>query len=380
MSTIRVLRGRAQLGTHLEPATVVVNNDRIESIVRGHEPDGNFASSVLVTDVDVISAGLIDLQVNGGNGSEIGDESQAIDAVSAWLPETGVTSWLPTVVTAPADFYPGVFNAWDDIDAGVGATPLGYHLEGPFLSPEKKGAHQLEHIVAAGESIIDSWLEQPSIRLVTLAPEREHALRRIQALVEHGIVVSLGHTNATYEQFRAGVDTGATKATHLFNTMPNIHHRDPGAMIAALNDDRITSGLIPDGVHTHPAMIRLAIRAKGIDRIAVVSDMMSAAGLQPGAFELGRQHVTVDARSARLADGTLAGSILTMDQAVRNLVTWSEVRIGEALHMCTSVPASVIGERDRGVLRTGAVADITIWTTDLRVTETIVNGNSVWRR
>jgi N-acetylglucosamine-6-phosphate deacetylase len=193
-------------------------------------------------------------------------------------------------------------------------------------------------------------------------------------------VVSLGHTNATYEQFKAGIDAGATKATHLFNTMSTIHHRDPAAMVATLNDVRITAGLIPDGVHTHPGMIDLAIRTKGIDRIVIVSDMMSAAGLQPGIYGLGGQEVTVDDLSARLANGTLAGSMLTMDQAIRNLVDWSFGSFGEALHMCTAVPARVIGESNRGELRAGAVADLTIWTADLNVSETIVGGTTAWRR
>lgn len=379
MSSVRVLRGAAQLGMHLEPATLVIEGSRIGSIERGHEPNGNFGDSVQIDDVDIISAGLIDLQVNGGNGFEIGDDANAIDNVSTWLPQTGVTSWLPTVVTAAASFYPAVFEAWGKATVGIGATPLGYHLEGPFLAPEKKGAHLLKHIEAADDSIIDLWLDQEGIRIVTLAAEREGNLKRIRRLAEHGIVVSLGHTNATYEEFTAAIDAGATKATHLFNTMPNIHHRDPGAMVATLNDDRITAGIIPDGVHTHPGMVRLALRAKGFDRMLVVSDMMSAAGLRPGAYSLGGQDVTVDDTSARLANGTLAGSIVTMDQAVRNLVDWSDTSIAEALHMSTAVPARVIGERDRGMIRAGAMADLVIWDQALNVQETIIGGTSRFR-
>lgn len=380
MTTTRVLRGKAQFGSHLEPATIVISADRVDAISRDQESSGNFAYPVQIDDVDIISAGLIDLQVNGGNGHEVGNDPAALDAVSAWLPETGVTSWLPTVVSASADFYPGAFDGWDRINPIAGASPLGYHLEGPFLSPQKKGAHQVRYIEEANQKLFESWLEQSSIRLVTLAPERDDAIRRIETLSSHGIVVSLGHTNATYEQFRSGIDAGATKATHLFNTMPTIHHRDPGAMVATLNDDRITAGLIPDGVHTHPGMIDLAVRAKGIDGIVIVSDMMSAAGLQPGSYGLGGQKVTVDDVSARLGDGTLAGSMLTMEQAVRNLVDWSVVSLGEALHMCTAVPARVIRESNRGALRAGAFADLTIWSADLHVAETIVGGTTVWRR
>jgi N-acetylglucosamine-6-phosphate deacetylase len=380
MSDVRVLRGSVQLGMSMEPATVVIEGGRIASVERGHASTGTYAPDVPVDDVEIVSAGLIDLQVNGGTGAEIGDSAEAIDHVSAWLPETGVTAWLPTVVTAPGDFYPGVFNAWQEITHDRGAVPLGYHLEGPFLSPAKKGAHQLRYIQAASDDIIDLWLRQECIRIVTLAAEREGNLHRIRRLADAGITVSLGHTNATYEEFVAGIDAGATKATHLFNTMPNIHHRDPGAMVATLDDDRITAGIIPDGIHSHPAMVRLAFRAKGFDRMLIVSDMMSAAGLEAGTYGLGGQEVTVDASSARLADGTLAGSIVTMDEAIRNVVGWSMASLPEALHMATAVPARVIGESDRGVIRAGAAADLTIWSRDLTVQETIVGGTSRFQR
>jgi N-acetylglucosamine-6-phosphate deacetylase len=381
MSNIRALRGSVQLGQHLEPATVVIEGDRIASVDRGYAHDGDFADSVSVEDVDIVSAGLIDLQVNGGNGAEIGDSAESIDHVAAWLPETGVTAWLPTVVTAPAGFYAGVFDAWEKAVRASGATPLGYHLEGPFLSPEKKGAHQLRYIEAADDTIVDHWLQHlECIRIVTLAAERVGNLDRIRLLVDGGAVVSLGHTNASYEEYVAAIDAGATKATHLFNAMPNIHHRMPGAMVAALTDSRITAGIIPDGVHTHPAMVRLAIAAKGVDRMLLVSDMMSAAGLAPGTYGLGGQEVTVDATSARLADGTLAGAIVTMDEAVRNVVAWSHASLPEALHMATAVPARMIGERDRGMIRAGAVADLTVWSRELTVRETIVGGVTRYRR
>ncbi len=380
MTTVRILRGRVQLGMAIEPATITIEGDRITRIDRGPGATGTFDAGVSVEEVDIVSAGLIDLQVNGGTGAEIGDRAEAIDTVSRWLPETGVTAWLPTVVTAPAEFYSGVFAAWDQIVLGAGAVPLGYHLEGPFLSPAKKGAHQLRWIEAASDDIIGLWVAQDCVRIVTLAAEREGNLDRIRRLADAGITVSLGHTNATYEEFVAGIDAGATKATHLFNTMPNIHHRDPGAMVATLDDDRITAGIIPDGIHCHPAMVRLATRAKGFDRMLIVSDMMSAAGLEPGRYGLGGQEVTVDATSARLADGTLAGSIVTMDQAVRNVVDWSIASLPEALHMATAVPARVIGEADRGVIRAGAIADLTVWSDDLTVQETIVAGETRYKQ
>ncbi|HVL25057.1 MAG TPA: N-acetylglucosamine-6-phosphate deacetylase [Thermomicrobiales bacterium] len=370
------VRGRLLFGTHLDAATLVVENGVIARIARGLERDGDLPATVL--DADIVSPGMIDLQVNGAFGVEVGPNAADIDAISVGLLATGVTAWLPTVVTAPADFYPPVFAAWREIDTARGAVPLGWHLEGPFLSPEKKGAHRLECIEAASDELFDSWLAQEGIALVTLAPDRAGATERIRRLVERGILVSLGHTNATYEEFVAGVDAGARKATHLFNAMTAIHHRAPGAMVATMVDDRVTAGLIPDGVHSHPATVRLALKSKGPDGIVIVSDMMSACGLGPGTYTLSTKVVTVDETSARLADGTLAGSILTMDEAMRNLVDWSEATPAQALHMATAVPARLLGDDTRGRLVAGARADLTFWSRDLRVERTIIGGRIGW--
>lgn len=372
------VRGKLLFGTHLDDGTVIIENGKITSIQRGHASEGNLPPTVI--DAHIVSPGLIDLQVNGAFGREVTANPEDIDFISKSLLQTGCTAWLPTVVTAPADFYPPVFAGWARRKDESGAVPLGFHLEGPFISREKKGAHRIECIDAASDELFDSWLEQDSIVLVTLAPEREGATNRIRRLVERGILVSLGHTNATFEQFTAGIDAGARKATHLFNAMTPIHHREPGAMVATLVDERVTAGLIPDGIHSHPATVRLAIRTKGVERIAIVSDMMSACGLGPGQYTLSTKDVTVDETSARLADGTLAGSILTMDQALRNLVGWSDASPAEALHMMTAVPARLLGDDHRGRLVTGARADLTLFDKSLHPTTTIVGGKTMWER
>lgn len=373
--TAVAFRGNAIFGTHADPATVITEGGIITSVQRGLVSDGNLPERVI--DADLISPGLIDLQVNGAYGVEV-MRAEDIDAISARFPESGVTSWLPTVVTSAAETYPVVFENWERVDPSAGAIPLGYHLEGPFLTLEKKGAHNPDFINAASEELFQSWLDQDSIRLVTLSPEREHAPRRIRQMVEAGILVSLGHTNATYEEFIAGVDAGARKATHLYNAMSNIHHRAPGAMVATLVDERVTAGLIPDGIHSHPATVRLAINAKGFDNIVIVSDMMAACGLGPGTYPLGTMTVSVDETSARLADGTLAGSILTMDQALRNLVTWSDATPAEALHMMTAVPARLLDDPTRGRLVVGARADITAWSNSLQPEATMIGGEIRW--
>jgi N-acetylglucosamine-6-phosphate deacetylase len=375
-SAALAVRGQVLYGSHLEAGTVVTEGEVIREVHRGHLRNGNLPGTII--DAAIVSPGMIDLQVNGADGVPAGEVAAQTEQISRWSLATGVTGWLPTVVTADASLYPDVFQAWSQTNKTVGATPLGLHLEGPFLSPARKGAHQLRYIEAASDELFDSWLGQEGIRLVTLAPEREGGLERTRALVERGVIVSLGHTDATYEQFVAGVDAGATKATHLFNAMSPIHHRMPGAMVATMLDDRVTAGLIPDAVHSHPATVRLAIRAKGPDRIAIVSDMISSAGLGPGTYDLGGQEVRVTETTASLADGTLAGSVLTMDQAVRNLVAWADVTTGTALHMCTCVPADVIGERDRGRLVVGARADLALWNDQLEVTHTILGGQIAW--
>lgn len=376
-STSFAVRGKLLLGRHFERGTLVVRDGLIESVSRQHLRHGELPAPVL--DAELVSPGMIDLQVNGAAGFDVSAGVESIDAISRWTIQTGVTAWLPTVVTADATLYPRVFAAWTEIDPEAGAVPLGLHLEGPFLSPVRKGAHQLRYIEAASDTLFEQWLDEPSIALVTLAPEREGAINRIRSLVSRGVVVSLGHTDATFEQFAAGVDAGATKATHLFNAMSPIHHRHPGAMIAAMTDSRVVCGLIPDGIHAHPAMIRLAIQTSGTDEIAIVSDMMSATGLGPGAYPLGGQTVTVSETAARLPDGTLAGSVITMDAAVRHLADWGGVSASEAIHMATAAPARVLGDVSRGRLVAGARADLTLWTNDLQVMEVIVGGRRIER-
>lgn len=373
--TLFAVRGQLLLGQRLEHGTLVVRDGLIESVSRDPARDGDLPGTVL--EAGIVSPGMIDLQVNGAAGHEVAAGAESIDAISRWTALTGVTAWLPTVVTADAALYPHVFSDWGRIDRSAGAIPIGLHLEGPFLSPARKGAHRLRLIEAASDTLFARWLDETSIALVTLAPERDGAVERIRALTGRGVVVSLGHTDATYEQFMAGVDAGATKATHLFNAMAPVHHRQPGAMVAALMDDRVVCGLIPDGIHAHPAMVRLALRAKGPNGIAIVSDMMTATGLGPGAYSLGGQRVTVSETAARLDDGTLAGSVITMDQAIRNLVEWGGVSLPEALHMATATPARILGDASRGRLVAGTRADLTLWSANLEVTGVIIGGRTI---
>jgi N-acetylglucosamine-6-phosphate deacetylase len=261
----------------------------------------------------------------------------------------------------------------------VGALPLGLHLEGPFLSLRRAGAHRRSAIESASPDVWDPFLEHDALRLVTLAPEVEGALEHIQRLSQQRVVVSLGHTDASYEEFKRGIDAGATMVTHIYNAMSGFRPRAPGAVGAALLDERVTVGLIADGVHSHPASLRLALRAKGPDKVALVSDAIAGAGMEPGRYQLGGQDILVEDGQARLPDGTLAGSVLVLDQAVRNVVAWAETDVGEACRMASEVPARLLGLRSKGRLAVGRDADLVLLDDALRVRATFSEGRPLYR-
>src|SRR5690606_38706198 len=290
--------------------------------------------------------------------------------------ETGVTSFLPTLVSSPLEEMERA-AAWPELAAAApagGARALGLHLEGPLLAPQRAGAHDRAVIEAAeaDPGLLDRMLALPHLRLVTLAPERPGALDRIARQVAAGITVSLGHTDADRDAVRAAASAGARLVTHLYNAMSGFAHRAPGAVGAALTDDRLVLGLIADGVHADPDAVALAVRAAGPDRVALVTDAMEAAGMPPGRYALAGRPVEVDGRSARLDDGTLAGSVLTLDAAVRNAVAWTGAPPAAALRMASAVPARALGLADAGEIEVGRRADLVLFDEALEVIETIV--------
>jgi N-acetylglucosamine-6-phosphate deacetylase len=330
----------------------------------------------------ILVPGFIDLQVNGAFGDDFTDDPAVIWRVAGRLPRYGVTSFLPTIITSPLDrIAAGRAIVTDGCPAGFrGARPLGLHAEGPFLNPQKKGAHNPAYLRLPDVAAVAGWSPETGVRLVTLAPELPGAPDLIAALSSRGVLVSEGHSMATYEQAEAGFDAGARYGTHLFNAMPALGHRDPGLPGALLTDDRTTVGFIADGVHTHRSVIALVWRALGASRLNLVTDAMAALGMPPGRHMLGDYEVTVDATSARLADGTLAGSILSLDQALRNLVDVTGCDLAEALATVTTTPAKAIGlGRERGRIAPGYIADMVLLSRDLRVRATIAAGEVVYR-
>ncbi|HEY4184270.1 MAG TPA: N-acetylglucosamine-6-phosphate deacetylase [Polyangia bacterium] len=375
-----VLLGRIVEGTTSRAGAVVIDDGRIVAV----EPDGT--GTPLPTRrlrAAYVAAGFVDLQVNGGFGHEVGEDPAALRALARRLPSTGVTSFLPTLVSRPEREYGPAFAALDEVmgeGAPTAARILGVHLEGPLLSRRRAGAHAADAIAAATPALLDRIAEPRRVRLVTLAPEVPGALALIARLRARGIVVSLGHTDASFEAFTAGVDAGATLATHVWNAMAPFHHRAPGATGAALADARITALAIADGLHTHPATFAVTVRAKGLERLGLVTDAIAGTGAtRGGRTTLAGQAVTVDATGARLADGTLAGSTLTMDLAVRNARQFAALSAEAALHLASAVPARALGD-GAPPLRPGAPADLVLLDDDLTVLATVVGGRLVYVR
>jgi len=368
------IRGKLARGGTLSPGAVIVEGSRIAEVLVDPS-DGDLPASVINT--AIVAPGFIDLQVNGAFGVEVDEHPEHYRLISSRLPETGVTSWLPTVISSPPEHYPLILQAFSAVSHPRGAEPLGFHFEGPFLSPAKAGAHPPDVIRGAPDSLISIFTSSDAVRLVTLAPERAGGIDRILALRQAGKLVSLGHTDASYEALRKGIDAGAAKATHLYSAMSGLHHRAPGAVGAILVDDRITAGMISDGVHAHPGAVELAFRMKEAAGMVLVTDQMSGAGMPPGTYPLGGRDAICDGRSAQFENGTLAGSLLTMDVAVRNMVGWSICNAGEAIRMASEVPAALLVLTDRGSLQPGMRADIVLLDSMLNVSQTFIEGKRI---
>ncbi len=324
----------------------------------------------------LVAPGFVDTQVNGGYGMDLARDPDSMWVLGDRLVEDGVTSFLPTVVSSAAEVVQRALEALGSRPDGYsGAEPLGLHLEGPMLNPDRAGAHQVSLLQPASLDVCGTWTRQAGVWMVTLAPELEGALGVIEALAANGVVVSAGHSDATFEQMSAGLAAGVSHVTHLYNAMSPLRHREPGLVGFALSSGDVTAGIITDGVHSHRGAVEVAWNALGT-RLALVTDAAPGRGLPPGPVTLGQTTGSVmPDGSIRTPDGTLAGSNLSMDQAVRNLVTWAECETHEALAAASSVPASAVGAHRKGAIEPGFDADLVLLDTDLNVTNTIVRGH-----
>jgi len=333
-----------------------------------------------------IVPGFIDLHVHGGGGADVMDgEYEAIKKIAANHCRYGTTAFLPTTLTMSKD---DIIKSLQSIREarlkGTGtAEILGVHLEGPYINPEKKRAQNKKDIIQLSKKEFLAFNQASGnlIRLVTLAPEMPGALDFIPWLCEQGIITSAGHTNATYEEMQDALQSGLNHVTHLFNAMRGLHHREPGIVGAALSDSRITAEVIADGIHIHPVILKIIHQMKGSNKIVLITDAMRASGLPEGTYDLGGQEVIVAKEQARLQDGTLAGSVLTMNKAVQNIVAKAGIPLGEAVQMASYNPAKCLGiNNKKGSLETGKDADIVMLNKNFEVDLTMVSGKVIFRR
>ncbi len=365
---------------HAEDTAVLLDGPRIAAV--GHDAVLHAPAQTRVLDARglLLVPGYIDLQLNGAFGHDFTADPTTIWPVSAALPQFGVTSYLPTVITSPLETIERARLQLHTRPPGFqGAEPLGLHIEGPFLNPMKKGAHNPAYLRPPDEAGAASWSPENGVRLVTLAPELPGATALIEELASRGVVVSAGHSMATYEEALAGFAAGVRYGTHLFNAMPTLGHRSPGLAAALLVQPGIVVGLIPDGIHVHPAVVQMIWSLKGAQGTNLVSDAMGALGMPPGSYLLNDFEVHVGEEACRLSDGTLAGSILPLDQALRNLIAITGCALPEALATVTTTPAALLGiSAERGDINSGMIADMLLLTPDLEIATTIAAGEIVY--
>src|SRR5271157_1320753 len=334
----------------------------------------------------ILAPGLIDIHIHGGAGYDVMEGSdESLAAVERMVAQHGVTSYCPTTITAPLD---QTLRALEALGKAVQraesnghsdpprARPLGVHLEGPFLSHARRGVHSSLYLQAPSMEIFNQMWDAAAghVRVLTIAPELEGALDLIGDASRQGVCVSIGHSNATLAQALAGIQAGARHATHSFNAMRRLEHRDPGLLGAVLTDPAVTADIIADGIHVDPVVVDVFLRAKGFDGAVLITDGISATGMPDGTYRLGSFEVKVRGDRCE-SHGKLAGSVLTLDRAIRNAMKFAQLSFQDSLRMATSNPARVLGiEHRKGVLRAGADADIAVFSPAGEVLQTIVGG------
>jgi N-acetylglucosamine-6-phosphate deacetylase len=313
--------------------------------------------------------GFIDLHIHGSSGADTMDATEeALNTIAAALPKEGTTSFLATTMTThKEDIKEALRNAATYVEQNNSpgkAEVLGVHLEGPFISPKRIGAQHPDFVAEPSIEQFREWQQTANgnIKLVTLAPEQPGGMELVRYLTDEGVVSSIGHSDATYEQVDEAIRAGLSHATHLYNQMRPIHHREPGVVGAVFLRDEIKSEIIADGVHSRPEMVRLAYRNKGQEGLILITDAMRAQCLGDGDYDLGGQTVTVTGKTAQLKDGTLAGSILTLQKAAKNVMAFTQCGIREIIQMASVNPAKQMNVFDRkGSIEKGKDADLIIW-------------------
>jgi N-acetylglucosamine-6-phosphate deacetylase len=359
---------------------LLIFNEKIREIRKFYSEKDYQNLEVIDGKGDYISPGFIDIHIHGSGGSDTMDAAaNSLAKISKSVLKDGVTSYLPTTVTMELE---SIYKVLDTIKKYLnkessGAQVLGVNVEGPFINCEKKGAQPEEGIINPKLSLFDKYLD--IIKIMTVAVEKPGALELIEKLNNKGIITSLGHSTAKYEEVMKAQQYGLELITHLYNAMTGLHHRQPGIVGAALNSN-IKCELIADGIHIHPAVLELTTKIKSADEIILVTDSIEAAGLKDGEYNLGGQKVIVKKGSARLEDGTLAGSVLTMDQALRNMLKFTDLELPEVVKMMSLNPAKLLNmDYKIGQIKKGLESDLVILNKELKVKEVLIKGESKYK-
>lgn len=370
--------------TDLARGAITINGPRIAAVESEDGQDAHHRVPQSDTIIDaqgmIIMPGFIDVHTHGGGGYNLHTtRAEEIRDFARWAPTTGVTSFLIAVVGVP-DSMPieQLLAATDALETHEnGAEPLGIHLEGPYISVSRRGAHPPAWLRLPDESETETLLavSKGHLRLITLAPELPGAEAMIRRLVEAGVTVSMGHTDATYEQAKEAIELGVTHVTHCFNAMRPLLHRAPGPLAALAEASQVQGELIADGVHVHPAAMHALVNMLGPQRTVVITDALAGAGLSDATFEFAGQPAHVVHGAAHLEDGTITGSVLTMDQALRNILLMTGVSLSQAAGMLAFNPArSAQGAQRKGCLQAGYDADLTIFDQSMTLQATICRG------
>jgi len=372
-----IINGKIILKDKVAELDIIYDQKIIEI---GHDLD--------VTDCQIIDAkgayvspGFINIHIHGAEGADVMDGSlEAIDTISKSQIKDGVTSFLATTMTMSESH---ILKSFDAVKAymnqeTIGAKVLGIHVEGPFINAEKKGAQDEKYIIAPKYDLIENHTSE--IKLMTVAPEVKGTMEFVDSVKsKHSIEFSLGHSNATYEEAVAAYDGGIKSTTHLFNGMSGLHHRNPGVVGAVLKRKPYFE-VIADTIHFHEALLDIFGDAIGKDKMILVTDAMCACRMPQGKYELGGQVVTVDENSARLKSGALAGSILRMNDAIKNLRKYTSYEIHEIVNMATLNPATMLGLKGLGVIQVDNQADFVLFDENIEIIKTVVDGITRFRK
>jgi N-acetylglucosamine-6-phosphate deacetylase len=369
----------------IENGIIVINDGVIEYVGEGESRD--LTSYDNIYKGEYIVPGFIDIHCHGGNGYDTMDSTyEALKEISKFKAKNGCTGFLVTTVTSSIK---DTFKALNNIceyskqSPKEGAEILGVHLEGPFINTMQKGAQREDLIIPPSVEVMKKFIKESGglIKIVTYAPELDTGFKFTSFLNDNGVIPSAGHSFADYETIISAIRLGLKSSSHIFNQMKGIHHREPGTVGAILTEKNLFAEIIADCIHVHPAIVNLLVKAKGVDKIILITDAMRAAGLQDGTYDLGGLKVIVKNSEARLESGNLAGGTLTMNRAVKNMVEKMSISIEKSIRMASLNPAQLLGlDKYRGSLTPGKRADIVVLDDNFNVIYTIKKGKVIYSK